>query len=248
VVQALGQPLDLLGMDACLMSNLEVAYQARSYVKYIVASEENEPNDGWPYDRVLRTLAEQPDTPTAELAARIVHQYVASYVERNHPGDVTQAALDLAQVDLLTEQLDGLGEVLIPRMGQAKFELGEALYATSARFWDGTLWDLAELCAELIAQSGMPHKAARAVQASFNRRTAALLSRRAQRHQPLWWHHRLSAAAHPASSVPLHDDLTLPGASLAGDARPITAPTTGGPGPAGRRGCPHDCHPGEWMS
>ena len=38
----LGQPLDVLGMDACLMSNLEVAYQVCPFVQYIVKSEESE--------------------------------------------------------------------------------------------------------------------------------------------------------------------------------------------------------------
>ncbi|MGB7452554.1 MAG: clostripain-related cysteine peptidase, partial [Lysobacterales bacterium] len=41
--ETIGQPFDLLGMDACLMSNLEVAYQLRDHVCYLVASEENEP-------------------------------------------------------------------------------------------------------------------------------------------------------------------------------------------------------------
>jgi hypothetical protein len=152
-VEALGQPLDLLGMDACLMSNLEVAYQARPYVKYIVASEESEPNDGWPYDRVLRFLVDNPDADTADLAARIVDVYVQSYVERNHNGAVTQAALDLSQMEALTQPLDALSDVLIPRMGTAKYELGETLYATSASFWRGTLWDVAHVCEELARQS-----------------------------------------------------------------------------------------------
>lgn len=36
----LGQPIDLLGMDACLMSSLEVAYQVQPYVHCLVGSEE----------------------------------------------------------------------------------------------------------------------------------------------------------------------------------------------------------------
>ncbi len=153
IVETLGQPLDLLGMDACLMSNLEVAYQARPYVKFIVASEENEPNDGWPYDRVLRHLVDQPETPTAEFASHIVNAYVQSYVERNYSGAVTQAALDLSQMDTLVQRLDALAEALLPRLQAAKYELGEALYATTANFWRGTLWDIAHLSEELAGQT-----------------------------------------------------------------------------------------------
>lgn len=152
-VEMLGQPLDLLGMDACLMSNLEVAYQARPTVKYIVASEENEPNNGWPYDRILRYLVDNPDAETAELARHIVEAYVDSYVEIGFSGPVTQSALDLSQVEILAEPLDALSDALIPRMADARREIGEALYRTSASFWRGTLWDVAHFCQELAAET-----------------------------------------------------------------------------------------------
>jgi hypothetical protein len=60
----MGKPIDILGMDACLMSNFEVAYQASSYVRYIVSSEEEEPNKGWPYSENLQILVDKPDIPT----------------------------------------------------------------------------------------------------------------------------------------------------------------------------------------
>ncbi len=152
-VAALGQPLDLLGMDACLMSDLEVAYQARPYVKYIVASEETEPNEGWPYDAVFGRLVANPDMPTAELAVGSVRDYVKFYVDRNFSGDVTQAALDLSQVDSLTGPLDLLSGALVPRMKAGKYELGEALFRTTASFYDSKLWDIAEMCKELAAET-----------------------------------------------------------------------------------------------
>ena len=52
--------IDILGMDACLMSMVEVAYQMRDAVDYSVGSEESEPNEGWPYDRILKALAANP--------------------------------------------------------------------------------------------------------------------------------------------------------------------------------------------
>jgi hypothetical protein len=152
-VKLFGKKLDLLGMDACLMSNLEVAYQARPYVDYIAASEENEPNDGWPYDRVLSYLVEHADAPTSSFAAHIVDAYVQSYVDRNHSGPVTQSALDLSQVCLLTKPLDALAEALIPRMSTAKYWLSETLHRTQARFQRHTLWDIAEVCEHLAKET-----------------------------------------------------------------------------------------------
>lgn len=147
-MEKLGQPLDLLGMDACLMSNLEVAYQARPYVRYIVASEESEPNDGWPYDAVLRKLVEEPDLTTADLAAHIVNAYIKSYVDRGYTGPVTQSAFDLSRVDALTEPLDKLAEAMSASLPDARMEVWTA-QKKSAHFWHNTLWDIAHFGEEL---------------------------------------------------------------------------------------------------
>jgi hypothetical protein len=148
VVAALGQPLDILGMDACLMSNVEVAYQARPFAKYMVASEELEPNDGWPYDAVFRELVANPDLPTADLTALIVRSYIDSYVRERYPDPVTMAALDLSKVDTLTGPLDTLADRLTGRMADSNFEMFTA-QTRAARFYNNTLWDIAHFCEEL---------------------------------------------------------------------------------------------------
>ncbi len=145
--------LDLLGMDACLMSNLEVAYQAQPYVKYIVASEESEPNNGWPYDAVLGELVAHPEQDAADLAAHIVSAYLQSYRQQAYPGDVTQAALDLGKIDALVAPLDGLADALSERLPAAAMALWNA-QRKSARFWHNTLWDVAHLCEILELESG----------------------------------------------------------------------------------------------
>lgn len=146
-VEKLGQPLDLLGMDACLMSNLEVAYQAREYVKYIVASEENEPFDGWPYTAVLEKLADNPGMATADFAAHIVNAYIDSYANKTYT--VTQAALDVPKVEALAGPLDELADALIAHMPKAAVEIWTAQRKPAAKFWYNTLWDVAHFCERL---------------------------------------------------------------------------------------------------
>jgi hypothetical protein len=146
-VDILGQPIDLLGMDACLMSNLEVAYQAREYVKYIVASEENEPFDGWPYNNVLARVAAEPNITTEDFAAHIVDAYIKSYANRDFT--VTQTALDLSKADQLTKPLDELVHALLAHMPEAAFEIWTAQRKTTAKFWHNTLWDIAHFCKNL---------------------------------------------------------------------------------------------------
>ena len=43
IKDVLGQKIDLVGMDACLMAMVEVAYEIKDYVNILVASQETEP-------------------------------------------------------------------------------------------------------------------------------------------------------------------------------------------------------------
>ncbi len=146
--ELLGQPFDLLGMDACLMSNFEVAYQLREHVRFLVASEENEPADGWPYDRIIARLINAPETEARELAIAIVEDYIASYAARKFDGDVTQTAIDLSRIDGPLSELNGLAELLLADMPKHRSAVWNA-QRRSTRFWNNTLWDVGHFCKEL---------------------------------------------------------------------------------------------------
>ena len=101
--------LDILGMDACLMSMAEIAYQVRGQVSYLVGSQQTEPNEGWPYDRVLKALAAKPTMGADEFARAIVQQYLASYGKNE---GVTQSATDLAKIGGVAAAVNALGKAL----------------------------------------------------------------------------------------------------------------------------------------
>lgn len=113
--ESLGRKIDILGMDACLMSMAEVGYQLRDSVKLTVGSEEIEPEDGWPYDKILGALAAQPSMGPEELARIIVDKYVASY--KSDDG-VTQSACNLDESENLAEAVDRLAAALIKKLTQ----------------------------------------------------------------------------------------------------------------------------------
>ncbi|MEN8172561.1 MAG: clostripain-related cysteine peptidase [Chloroflexota bacterium] len=68
--------LDLIGMDACLMSQLEVYTALHPHAHYAVASEEVEPGLGWAYAGFLGALTENPGMSTADLGKLIVQSYI----------------------------------------------------------------------------------------------------------------------------------------------------------------------------
>ncbi|MFN8465662.1 MAG: clostripain-related cysteine peptidase [Caldilineaceae bacterium] len=68
---------EIIGMDACLMSHLEVFNALEPYAHYAVASQETEPALGWAYTAFLDTLTNNPDISGADLSKSIVDTYIS---------------------------------------------------------------------------------------------------------------------------------------------------------------------------
>lgn len=91
-----GQKFEIIGYDACLMQMAEVAAEAVGSAKFQVASEETEPLDGWPYDKVFEGIAANPTWNGAEAGKHIVHAYGESYNGGSQgDSDTTQSCIDL---------------------------------------------------------------------------------------------------------------------------------------------------------
>jgi len=87
--------IDILGMDSCLMSMVEVCYQLREQVKFIVGAEGFEAATGWPYHRILETLGSQV-IEARDLAIEIVKSYIRYYQDYEVIGASTdQSACDM---------------------------------------------------------------------------------------------------------------------------------------------------------
>ncbi|MGH7334623.1 MAG: clostripain-related cysteine peptidase, partial [Candidatus Rokuibacteriota bacterium] len=128
----LGRKIDLVGMDACLMAMLEIAWQIRDHACVLVGSEEIEPRTGWPYATILRDLTARPSMSPAELAATIVRRYVQTY-KRSWQG-VTQSAIDLSRLDELVDAVDCLARVLVAALPDVRLAVADARRRTLTFF------------------------------------------------------------------------------------------------------------------
>lgn len=70
------EKFDLVGMDACLMSQLEVYAALQPHARVAVASEEVEPSLGWAYAGFLEALAANPGMPPEDIGKLIVQSYI----------------------------------------------------------------------------------------------------------------------------------------------------------------------------
>jgi hypothetical protein len=111
ISQGLGKRIELIGMDACLMTMVEVAYQIRESAMVMVGSEIEEPGDGWPYDQVIGILTKSPGSAPATMARKIVSAYIACYQGAGEP--VTQSALNLEKIGDVVKALDLFSKELI---------------------------------------------------------------------------------------------------------------------------------------
>lgn len=165
----LGQPLDLLGLDACLMNMLEVHYQVRDLCRVVVGSQEIEPGDGWPYDAVLTHLTREPDMSPEDLGRAIVQAYVGFY-QGHFPGlSVTQSAIRTAGIEALAGVLDALALALIDSLKDRQ-TLGLLFGAlrSAQSFSDRDYVDLEHFCLLLSeAGAGRISEAARHVAGSL---------------------------------------------------------------------------------
>lgn len=112
----IGKNVELVGFDACLMANIAVLYQLRDVSDYAIASGYNEPGDGWPYEKFLPALVDDPDMDAEELGRHIADTYVDSYTDQESDPDdstaITMTLFEMAKIHTAVERLNEFALVL----------------------------------------------------------------------------------------------------------------------------------------
>ncbi len=109
-VSSTDQPIELIGFDTCLMSTIDTAYTFADVAKYMVASEELEPGNGWYYCGWLQELADHPDMNGAQLGRAICDSFVEGCEIEWTEDSITLAVTDLSAVQPLLVAYDNVGK------------------------------------------------------------------------------------------------------------------------------------------
>ncbi|MEZ0327418.1 MAG: clostripain-related cysteine peptidase [Fimbriimonas sp.] len=106
-----GLGIDLLAFDSSLMQMVEVAYEMRANVPFIVGSEESPPGEGYPYDLVFAPWRDNPTASTETLSKSFVDGMVNNppYVNRK----ITQSVLRSSKLGDVATAASGLATTLI---------------------------------------------------------------------------------------------------------------------------------------
>jgi hypothetical protein len=112
----LGQKLDLLGFDSCVMGMLEVGYQFNDVAHVLIASEGSVPSAGWTYAKILGCLTREDarNLDVRSVGERFVRQFIESQDSYTVGGvSVDMAAWDLSRFPALGDAFDALSEALL---------------------------------------------------------------------------------------------------------------------------------------
>lgn len=102
-------PLELVGFDTCLMATVDVAGTFAGTARYLVASEEVEPANGWDYTGWLGALAADPAMDGAALGEVICDAYYAGCQAVGTHSNATLSLTDLTRTGPLLEAYEAFG-------------------------------------------------------------------------------------------------------------------------------------------
>lgn len=116
-VLELSDSVDVLGLDACYMANVEFAYQlsnmAAFHASYIAASPAEEWSAGWNYTPLLRCFASSVPSP-ADFASSLVDDYEAYTAAAGTSASKKQTltCIDTSKLPVLKTSFDSLAAML----------------------------------------------------------------------------------------------------------------------------------------
>jgi hypothetical protein len=168
ITQAIGGKVDLVGFDACLMGMWEVALAVSPCADVMVASSENIPATGWPYDTILGELAGDPWMNAQAFGGKIVQAYHGAAA-----ANATLSAVDVPAVASLDDRVNALAIALLDNPGW--FGEVEAIRQQAQGFGNPHFKDLRDLAGRFAVSPGAPAEVAGAAAALVQGLDAAVV-------------------------------------------------------------------------
>lgn len=151
--------LDIIGIDACSLSLVELATELAGCGKFLIASQEDVPDTSFPYEQLLWKIRHTDNRDDAEeISAAIPGIYAQSYQDYIVATDagmreITLTSLRLGNIAEITEPLSGLAAALQSvAFDRARGKAVVAARKASRDFALGLFVDLRDFCVRLSQQ------------------------------------------------------------------------------------------------
>ena len=149
----------ILGFDSCLMSMVEVYAEIQERAGWVVAANDEIPDTGWPYTKILNAMARGTPPPNPSLlAAKIVEECTHWYSTEINKSIVSFSACDLSKIGPLIKNVKRLSQALVASLDSHPAKSLKAI--TESRdfaedYGEKAYVDLSAFCAKL-KDSEMP--------------------------------------------------------------------------------------------
>jgi hypothetical protein len=153
-----GRKLDIIGIDACSMSQIEVASELQDCGKFMIASQEDVPDASFPYESLLFQLKVQDPEDVERIAAAIPRLYKQAYqdyvvVPETGMREITLTSVSLASTRTITDPLKQLATALQSSAVDPDLRKAVIKARRSTRdFALGLFVDLFDFCVQLRGQ------------------------------------------------------------------------------------------------
>lgn len=118
---------DLIGFDTSLMANLENAKKISPYGKYMVASEEYSPKEGWNYTEIINYISENTDCTGDEIGRLICDSYYSKCKNNENEIMATLSLIDLSKIEELDNQFQILTSEILEVSNNDISKLGDII-------------------------------------------------------------------------------------------------------------------------
>lgn len=149
--------LELIGMDNCSMSAVEVAYELKGTANYMLASQGVSFVGSWPYRQLLTKIyhdvEQQGDLNILELVKGLHTLCIQHSIDLMHAGyssDLSLCSLDPKRVEALTGPISTLSQALQSGVTEPRCrDLIVLAHWKSQSYWQETYTDLYDFCLSL---------------------------------------------------------------------------------------------------
>lgn len=155
--------IDILACQNCVMNGIETAHELKDHVNYMIGSQGLVLAHGWPYEKLIGAVVENPDAPTPDIARKLLkscarHMLDFAVMDRSSEQSICDLSF-LRDRNNMTTAIKRLGTTL--RRGLAVEANGDLRYPLicnairmarleAQSYWGETFVDLYDFCERLI--------------------------------------------------------------------------------------------------
>jgi hypothetical protein len=168
-IENAGIPIDILAFDACNMAAIEVVWQVSltGLVDILVGSEETIPMNGFPYDLMLTSVANDPSRTPTQVATDMVDGWAAYYDPLSWAQSICLSATDVQSIGQQSSAFVDWAAAMHANLGAYAKEYKKAIRDTYTAYATNKHLDMADLGDNILANSRISNAALRTATAAI---------------------------------------------------------------------------------